>query len=103
MDSTAVLIKKKLSGSDAVGNPKYKEIRKSVFVSVASLTSNQFHNNGLDGNKIDFRLELFYMDYSGEKEICFCGQRYDIYRTFFRASDEITELYLNEKAGVRNG
>lgn len=72
--------------------------KKKVFCQVDSVSSAEFFDGGRSGLNPEFRMTLFKYDYSGEKLLEYNGEKYSIYRTYIRKTDEI-ELYVERKGG----
>ena len=72
--------------------------RKTVFCNVSSVTRNEFYEGGRNGLNPQYRIVMFFGDYSGETELEYNGQTYSVYRTYRAKTDDI-ELYVERKGG----
>lgn len=72
-----------------------------VFCASFSVTSAEFANVGLQGIRAEYKLVIATeCDKRDKLTIRYRNKTYAIYRRYTR-SDGLTELYLEEKAGVR--
>ena len=72
---------------------------KNVFCQVDSVTRAEFFDGGRNGLNPEFRMTMFFGDYSGERELIYKNKRYSVYRTFQGRNDTI-ELYVERKGGT---
>lgn len=75
--------------------PTYKE----VFCNVSSVSASEFFEGGRNGLNPDYRITIFFGDYSGEAELEYKGKTYAIYRTYQAGTDKL-ELYVERKGGT---
>ena len=73
-----------------------------VYVTLHSVSREEWDNAGHGGRKPRLRADLFAPDYHDEEDLVLRGQPYAIYRTYLR-EDETVELYCEAKAGVFYG
>ena len=76
-----------------------EETARTVFCSVASVSSSEWFEAGRAGMRAALKITMFAPDYAGEQIAVVNGKRYGVYRTYL-AKGEMLELYLEEKAGV---
>lgn len=69
-----------------------------VFCQVDSVTRSEFFEGGRNGLNPEYRMTMFFGDYSGEKMLIYNGNTYSIYRTYQGRNDTI-ELYVERKGG----
>jgi hypothetical protein len=74
-------------------------VYKDVFCNVSSVSSTEFFEGGRNGLNPEYRMTVFYGDYSGESELEYKGKTYAIYRTYQGATDAL-ELYVERKGGT---
>lgn len=72
---------------------------KEVFCRVDSVGATEFFNAGRNGLNPEFRITMFFGDYSGESMLIYHGSTYAIYRTYQRR-DDMVELYVERKGGT---
>ena len=72
--------------------------KRTVFVDVTSVTSQEWFEGGRNGLNPQFRFSLFSADYEGEKIIEYNDVQYTVYRTYQRKTDAI-ELYVEKRKG----
>ena len=72
--------------------------KRTVFVDVTSVTSQEWFEGGRNGLNPQFRFSLFSADYEGEKIIEYNDVQYTVYRTYQRKTDVI-ELYVEKRKG----
>lgn len=84
---------------DSYGVAVPTETSKEVFCKVDSVTRNEFFEAGRSGLNPEYRITMFFGDYSGEKTIGYNGKRYGVYRSYLAKTD-IIELYVERKGGV---
>lgn len=70
----------------------------TVFAQVDSVTRAEFFEGGRNGLNPEFRMTMFFGDYSGEKMLIYNGNTYSVYRTYQGRNDTI-ELYVERKGG----
>lgn len=84
---------------DANGVWRTQRTYKQVFANVSSATQMEFFEGGRNGFTPEFRMTMFFGDYSGESILEYNGATYSIYRTFQSGTDTI-ELYVERKGGT---
>lgn len=84
---------------DAFGVWKSTYTEKMVFCNVSSVTATEFFEGGRNGFKPQFRMTVFFGDYSGEEIVKYNGKSYAIYRTYQSGTDSL-ELYVEQKGGA---
>lgn len=78
------------------------EDKTDVFARVESISQTEFFAGAETGLKPEYKISLWADDYSGQPLVIARGKRYSVYRTYTRPDQKI-ELYVSDKAGVRNG
>ena len=73
-----------------------------VFGTVSSITRSEWYAAGEQGRRPDLVFTTPIVNYSGQQEAEYHGNRYSIYRTYFRQGSDEMELYLERKVGVQN-
>lgn len=101
MDSYAYLISQTYV-RDSIGNQVAQECERGIYVTVLNISRAEFYSAGQQGLQPSIALKTSMYDYKGEKVVKFDGLRYSVYRTYTNFESEETELYLNDKAGVRH-
>ena len=71
---------------------------KEVYCQVDSVTRAEFFEGGRNGLNPEYRMTMFFGDYSGEKLLIYNGCTYSVYRTYQGRNDTI-ELYVERKGG----
>lgn len=84
---------------NALGVPQHNISKKDVFCKVDSVTRSEFFDAGRNGLNPEYRVTMFYGDYSGESIIEYKGNLYSVYRTYLAKTD-IIELYVERKGGT---
>lgn len=72
---------------------------KDVFCQVASVTRQEFFDGGRNGLNPEYRITMFFGDYSGERDLIYKNKPYSVYRTF-QAKNDTIELYVERKGGT---
>lgn len=78
------------------------EEKTDVFAEIGSVGQKEFFAAAQMGFKAEMKLEVRVDDYDGQPAAIVKNKRYSIYRTYIR-EDQMIELYLSDKIGVRNG
>ncbi len=100
MDSFACLIRYSYE-KDKIGQIKKKtETKTEIFITILSITRNEFYKAGSSGITPDYVLKTASINYTGEQEIEIDGVRYAIYRVYNPPDSDDIELYVHKKAGV---
>ena len=100
MDDTIILTKQEVT-DDEIGQKTLCDIKRiEIFVTVKSINRNEFFSAGQNGISPDFLFETSKLNYAGEKEVEYKGQRYSVYRTYSPHESDMIELYVTSKAGV---
>lgn len=103
MDGIAFLVGKAYKKDNLGQYVENGEKKEEIFVTEESITRTEFFKAGQNGMRPEIMLKTATVNYSGQSEVEYEGERYSIYRTHkIPESDEI-ELYLQKKAGVQNG
>lgn len=84
---------------DDYGVWKKTETTKDVFCQVDSVTRAEFFDGGRNGLNPQYKITLFFGDYSGEETVIYKEKAYGVYRTF-HARKDVLELYVEQKGGV---
>lgn len=103
MDSVAILKKQRYT-KDEIG--QYKTNRTEdveILVRQGSITRAEWSAAGKNGFHPEIVLSTAKINYGGESEVEFEGERYSIYRTYSPPDSDDIELYLEKKTGVQNG
>lgn len=101
MDSFAYLIKQ-VYEKDKIGQIKSKiETKTEIFITVTSVSRTEFYKAGSSGITPDFVFRTASINYTGEKEIEYCDERYSIYRAYNLPDSDEIELYVHKKVGVK--
>lgn len=87
------------SAQDDFGVWRKTKTEKNVFCSVNSVSASEYFEGGRNGFNPEYRITMFYGDYSGEEEIIYNGKAYGVYRTY-KAKTDVLELYVERKGGV---
>lgn len=69
-----------------------------VYCQVDSVTRAEFFEGGRNGLNPEYRMTMFFGDYSGEKMLIYNSNTYSVYRTYHARTDEL-ELYVERKGG----
>ena len=72
---------------------------KDVFAKVESVTRSEFYEAGRAGLNPEFRITMFFGDYSGETLIGYKGKQYSVYRTY-QAGTDLLEVYVERQGGT---
>lgn len=112
MDSVIKLIAETHTTND-FGVQVVTETEREVFARVESVTRAEFFQGGRNGLNPEFRFDVFYGDYNGERTVEYEGNRYSVYRAHrsddqeYRNGDKVRrversdylELYVERKGG----
>lgn len=71
---------------------------RAVYGQMTSVTATEFFSAGQNGISPEFRLTMFAPDYQGERDLCYDGRIYSIYRTYYGRNDQL-ELYVERRRG----
>ena len=74
----------------------------TVFCEVQSISKSEWYDAGRAGLKAQLKVVMPRINYSEEKLVEYNNKVYGIYRTYLPVGNTV-ELYLEEKAGVKNG
>lgn len=85
---------------NAIGVPVAREIPKTVFASMYSVSQVEFYRAGQEGLKPQAVYAVRFPEYSGEDEIEADGERFTVYRTYIRVDGRI-ELYVTKRKGEK--
>lgn len=99
MDATIKLIKITTT-QDALGYPVETETAREAFCSVGSVTRSEFFQAGKAGIVPDYVFSVNAIEYEGEKELEYNGDKFGIYRTYKADGSDYIELYAEYKSGV---
>lgn len=83
---------------DEIGNPISAETYTEVFVTERAITRQEWSDAGRQGLNPAIELVTPFMNYSGQTQVEYNGERYSVYRTYRRYDD--IELYLEKKGGT---
>lgn len=98
MDAVCKLISKTIT-TDETGFPIATETEYETFCSVESVSRSEFYNAGKAGITPDYKIVVNAVEYDGQPEVEYEGERYAIYRTY-RTNEDMMELYAEYKSGV---
>lgn len=102
MDDVITLLEEVNSFDDDYNQtPRYTEYQ--TFCRVRSIGRSEFYAAGQAGLEPAYVVEVFSGDYNGERVVRYKDALYSVYRTYRRFDDDITELYIEDKAGVTDG
>jgi len=85
--------------ADSIGQQIATETQTVVYCNVESCGQNEFYRAGEIGIKPEYKITMFKYDYNDQTIAIYNSKRYNVYRTYFKSTDEI-ELYLNQVKGV---
>lgn len=102
MDDVLTLVAPALERNDLGDYVPAGEETRDIFGTVRSVTRAEWYAAGREGLRPDLVFVTPLVNYAGEPEADYRGNRYAVYRTYFDGGDEI-ELYLQRKAGVQHG
>lgn len=71
---------------------------RKVYADVTSVSSREWFDGGRNGLNPEYRMTMFFYDYSGEEIVEYNGVQYAIYRTYEKG--DLIELYVQKKQGV---
>lgn len=69
-----------------------------IFAKRHSISQKEYYESGLQDLKPEYRFDIWFFEYNGEKELEYNGIKYAIYRTFQKG--EYIELYTQKQLGV---
>lgn len=98
MDGVIKLIKKSIT-ADELGYPVTTETARETFCRVESVTRSEYFQAGKAGLAPAHVFSVAAVEYEGEDELEYEGQRFGIYRTFRNGLDNM-ELYTEYKSGI---
>lgn len=102
MQNDVVILVSEETAQDATKQTYKREVQTGeVLCEMDSITRSEWSTAYQAGWESEYKLTVFYLDYSGQKTAVFHGKRYAIYRTF--RDGERTELYLGTRAGETDG
>ena len=84
---------------DDYGVAKKARSSKQVYCKVDSVTRAEFFEGGRSGLNPEYRVTMFFGDYSGEALLEYNGRMYSVYRTY-QAKTDIIELYVERRGGT---
>ena len=84
---------------DDYGVAKKTRTAKQVYCKVDSVTRSEFFEAGRSGLNPEYRITMFFGDYSGETVVGYKGKMYSVYRTYLAKTD-IIELYVERQGGT---
>lgn len=99
MDATIKLIKTTIT-QDELGYPAETETAREAFCSVESVTRSEFFQAGKAGIVPDYVFSVNAIEYEGEKELEYNGDKFGIYRTYKADGSDYIELYAEYRSGV---
>lgn len=76
------------------------ETERTIFGELGSITRSEWSTAGSLGVQPSFRVNVYTFEYQGEQIVEIKGERYAIYRSYVRVNEDITELYLEARAGI---
>ena len=88
-------------GKTGAPNVKGNETRNTVFAEIASIGMKEYYESQAIGKNLSYRATINFVEYAGEQEAEYKGDRYMVERTFHpRERKNDIELYLKAKEGV---
>lgn len=97
MDDVVILVSEE-TVQDATKQTYKREVQTDeLLCQLGSITRNEWSQAYQAGYDAAYEIEMFWLDYSGQRTAIFHGKRYAIYRTFRKG--ERIELYLGTRAG----
>lgn len=84
---------------NAIGEPEKTETETKVRGVIDSITRDEWFSAYKADINARHRVTVYEFEYHGEQVAIINGQRFAIYRTYYKDGDKI-ELYLGEKGGV---
>lgn len=84
---------------DAFGVWRQSESKKTVYAQVDSVSMSEFFEGGRNGLNPELKFTMFFGDYNDEPIVVYKNNRYSVYRTYHRRTDEV-ELYVERKGGT---
>ena len=98
MYDVLILISQNNITTDQYGREVVTESSRQVFCEVFSVTQSEFYAASDADLKPEYRFNVFFGDYEGEKIVEYKGERYAIYRTYH--AGDYMELYVERQAGI---
>lgn len=83
---------------DDILNVVKADTRREVICETNSIRSSEFHEAMRDGLSPEIELRTAYVNYAGETEVEFGGEKFNVYRTY--KDGDYIELYCEKVAGV---
>lgn len=83
---------------DLNGISHKSEIRKDVFVNVASVGHSEWFAGNREGLNPTYKFTMFGPDYDEQECVEYKGRKYSIYRTYITDNDFL-ELYVKKESG----
>lgn len=102
-NSTVILVSRKSTQTDQIGNALSAETAREVFADILSVGANEFFRAGQKGLTPAFLVKVFFGDYEGEEIVKVGSTAYSVYRTYFNEAEDVVELYLARKVAVADG
>ena len=88
--------------TDALNVMIPKETRRDVWARLDSVSRADFYRAGMAGLRPEIVAVTQLVNYEGETIAEIGGKRYAVYRTYHAAESDEIELYLEDRAGVRD-
>lgn len=79
------------------------ETVREVYAQKDSVSRGEFFGGGQNGIRPELVFKVFHAEYEGETECIYNGETYAIYRTYHPEGSDYMELYVERRAGVKNG
>ena len=98
MDAVCKLISKTMT-TDETGFPIATETEYETYCMVDSISRAEFFDAGKAGFTPEYKFTVNVVEYSGQSEIEYEGERYAIYRTY-KTKEDMMELYAEYRSGV---
>lgn len=97
MEDTIILVTEE-TVKDATRQSYKREVQTDeLLCRLGSITRTEWSSAQQAGYEAAYQVELFFLEYTGQKTAVFHGKRYAIYRTFRKG--ERIELYLGTRVG----
>lgn len=84
---------------DEYGRQIPTETKTDVYAQADSVSQAEFFEGGRIGLNPELKFTLFFGDYHDEPIVEYNGNRYSVYRTYYRRDDKV-ELYVERKGGT---
>lgn len=97
MNDTIILVSEETLKDDTGQRYKSEVQTDELLCELGSITRTEWSQANQAGYEAEYEVELFFLDYAGQRTAIFHGKRYVIYRTYRKG--ERIELYLGTRVG----